>query len=100
MREPISAPLGPVTRSITTECASTTQVDRPEPFLIRQRGAQPKKPKMRLSPREEDHLMLHTAGCLAQKRLARGLKLNYTESVALLATQVGRSLSQRILRRF
>ncbi|KAF1772151.1 Metal-dependent hydrolase [Phytophthora cactorum] len=44
--------------------------------------------KMRLSPREEEHLMLHTAGFLAQKRLARGLRLNYTESVALLATQV------------
>lgn len=43
---------------------------------------------MRLSPREEDHLMLHAAGALAQKRLARGLRLNYTEAVALLATQV------------
>ncbi|KAI9914926.1 hypothetical protein PsorP6_007963 [Peronosclerospora sorghi] len=43
---------------------------------------------MRLSPREEDHLLLHAAGFLAQKRLARGLRLNYTESVALLATQV------------
>lgn len=43
---------------------------------------------MRLSPREEEHLMLHTAGALAQKRLARGLRLNYSESVALLATQV------------
>ncbi|DAZ93029.1 TPA: hypothetical protein N0F65_010876, partial [Lagenidium giganteum] len=43
---------------------------------------------MRLSPREEDHLVLHQAGALAQKRLARGVRLNYTESVALLATQV------------
>lgn len=43
---------------------------------------------MRLSPREEDHLVLHAAGALAQKRLARGLRLNYTEAVALLATQV------------
>ncbi|TDH68109.1 hypothetical protein CCR75_004202 [Bremia lactucae] len=43
---------------------------------------------MRLSPREEDHLWLHMAGSVAQKRLARGLRLNYTESVALLATQV------------
>ena len=32
--------------------------------------------------------MLHAAGYLAQKRLARGLRLNYTESVALLATQI------------
>ncbi|CAI5736159.1 unnamed protein product [Hyaloperonospora brassicae] len=43
---------------------------------------------MHLSPREEEHLMLHTAGLLAQKRLARGLRLNYAEAVALLATQV------------
>lgn len=42
---------------------------------------------MRLSPREEDHLLLHAAGALAQKRLARGLRLNYSEAVALLATQ-------------
>lgn len=44
---------------------------------------------MRLSPREEEHLLLHAAGALAQKRLARGLRLNYTEAVALLATQAG-----------
>lgn len=43
---------------------------------------------MRLSPREEDHLVLHAAGALAQKRLARGLRLNYSEAVALLASQV------------
>jgi urease subunit gamma/beta len=43
---------------------------------------------MRLSPREEDHLLLHAAGALAQKRLARGVKLNYPEAVALIATQV------------
>jgi urease subunit gamma/beta len=41
-----------------------------------------------LSPREIDKLTLHQAGVLAQKRLARGLKLNYPEAVALLATQV------------
>lgn len=43
---------------------------------------------MRLSPRELDHLKLHNVGFLAQKRLARGVKLNYPESVALIATQV------------
>ncbi|KAL7692175.1 putative urease, beta subunit, urease, gamma/gamma-beta subunit, urease, beta subunit superfamily [Plasmopara halstedii] len=43
---------------------------------------------MKLSPREEDHLILHMAGIVAQKRLARGLRLNYSESVALIATQV------------
>jgi urease subunit gamma/beta len=39
-----------------------------------------------LQPREIDKLLLHTAGTLAQKRLARGLRLNYPEAVALVAT--------------
>ncbi|KAI8528009.1 hypothetical protein RHMOL_Rhmol12G0118300 [Rhododendron molle] len=43
---------------------------------------------MKLTPREVEKLMLHDAGYLAQKRLARGLRLNYTEAVALLATQI------------
>ncbi|MDA1043593.1 MAG: urease subunit gamma [Verrucomicrobia bacterium] len=43
---------------------------------------------MRLSPKEIDKLMLHQAGVLAQKRYARGLRLNYTESVALIASQL------------
>jgi len=43
---------------------------------------------MHLSPKELDKLVLHQAGFLAQKRYARGLKLNYIESVALLASQL------------
>ena len=43
---------------------------------------------MHLSPRDLDKLLLHGAGFLAQKRLARGLRLNYPEAVALLATQI------------
>lgn len=43
---------------------------------------------MHLSPKEIEKLMLHNAGFLAQKRLARGIRLNYPESVALLATQI------------
>ena len=43
---------------------------------------------MHLTPREIEKLMLHQAGFLAQKRLARGVRLNYPESVALIATQV------------
>lgn len=43
---------------------------------------------MHLSPRDVDKLMLHSAGALAQKRLARGLRLNYPETVALIATQL------------
>ncbi|CAL5421178.1 unnamed protein product [Camellia sinensis] len=43
---------------------------------------------MKLTPSEVEKLMLHDAGYLAQKRLARGLRLNYTEAVALIATQI------------
>ncbi|MCX6893974.1 MAG: urease subunit beta [Verrucomicrobia bacterium] len=41
---------------------------------------------MHLSPRELDKLTLHQAGSLAQKRLARGVRLNHPEAVALIAT--------------
>jgi len=43
---------------------------------------------MRLSPREIEKLILHNAGFLAQKRYARGLKLNYVEAVSLIASQL------------
>jgi urease subunit gamma/beta len=55
---------------------------------------------MHLTPREIDKLILHQAGFLAQKRLARGLRLNYVEAVALIATQLlefirdGRSVAE------
>jgi len=43
---------------------------------------------MHLSPREIEKLMLHNAGFLAQKRLARGLRLNHPEAVALIAAVI------------
>jgi urease subunit gamma/beta len=43
---------------------------------------------MHLSPREVDKLILHQAGFLAQKRLARGVRLNHPEAIALIATQL------------
>jgi len=43
---------------------------------------------MHLTPREIDKLTLHQAGVLAQKRLARGLRLNYVEATALIGTQL------------
>ena len=46
------------------------------------------EPLMHLSPRELDKLRLHNAGFLAQKRLARGCRLNHPEAVALIATQL------------
>jgi urease subunit gamma/beta len=41
---------------------------------------------MHLAPREIDKLVLHGAGTLAQKRLARGVKLNVPEAIALGAS--------------
>lgn len=41
---------------------------------------------MHLLPREHDKLLLHQVGTLAQKRLARGVRLNLTEATALVAT--------------
>jgi urease subunit gamma/beta len=55
---------------------------------------------MHLSPQDIDKLLLHNAGVLAQKRLARGVRLNYPETVALIATQIlefirdGRSVAE------
>ncbi|MBC7389707.1 MAG: urease subunit gamma [Opitutaceae bacterium] len=43
---------------------------------------------MHLTPKDIEKLMLHNAGFLAQKRYARGLKLNYPESIALIAAQL------------
>src|SRR3954469_7021723 len=43
---------------------------------------------MPLTPRAIDKLMLHQAGFLAQKRLARGVRLNYPEAVGLIAAQL------------
>jgi urease subunit gamma len=40
---------------------------------------------MRLTPRETEKLMLHFAGELAAKRKARGVKLNYPESIAYIS---------------
>ncbi|MCW8129118.1 MAG: urease subunit gamma [Planctomycetota bacterium] len=43
---------------------------------------------MHLTPHEIDKLLLHNAGVVAQKRLARGLRLNYPEAVALISAQI------------
>jgi len=40
---------------------------------------------MELSPREKDKLLLFTAGLVAERRKAKGLKLNYPEAVAYLS---------------
>ena len=43
---------------------------------------------MELTPREKDKLLLFTAALLAERRLARGLQLNYPEAVALISAAV------------
>lgn len=43
---------------------------------------------MELSPREKDKLLLFTAGLLAERRKAKGIKLNYPEAVALISCDI------------
>ena len=43
---------------------------------------------MELTPREKDKLLIFTAGLLAERRKARGLKLNYPEAIALITAAV------------
>jgi urease subunit gamma len=55
---------------------------------------------MELTPREKDKLLIFTAALLAERRRAKGLKLNYPESVALISAAImegvreGRSVSE------
>ena len=55
---------------------------------------------MELTPREKDKLLIFTAALLAERRLGRGLKLNYPETVAYISAAVmegareGRSVAQ------
>ncbi|WP_396267637.1 urease subunit gamma [Ideonella sp.] len=55
---------------------------------------------MDLTPREKDKLLIFTAALLAERRLARGLKLNYPEAVALISAFImegardGRSVAE------
>ncbi len=54
---------------------------------------------MELTPREKDKLLIFTAALLAERRKARGLKLNYPEAVAFISAAImegardGRSVS-------
>ncbi|HEY8518822.1 MAG TPA: urease subunit gamma [Gammaproteobacteria bacterium] len=43
---------------------------------------------MQLSPRDKDKLLVYLAAQLAAERKARGLKLNYPESVALISARI------------
>jgi urease subunit gamma len=43
---------------------------------------------MELTPREKDKLLIFTASLVAERRRARGLKLNYPEAVALITAAI------------
>ena len=43
---------------------------------------------MELTPREKDKLLIFTAGLLAERRKAKGLKLNYPEAVAYISAAI------------
>ena len=43
---------------------------------------------MELTPREKDKLLIFTAALLAERRLARGVKLNYPEAVAYICAAI------------
>jgi urease subunit gamma len=55
---------------------------------------------MELTPREKDKLLIFTASLLAERRKAKGLKLNYPESVAFISAAImegareGRSVAE------
>ena len=55
---------------------------------------------MELTPREKEKLLLYTAGLVAERRLARGLRLNYPEAVAIISLEImegardGRSVAE------
>jgi urease subunit gamma len=55
---------------------------------------------MELTPREKDKLLLFTAALVAERRRARGVKLNYPEAVALISAAImegardGRSVAE------
>ena len=43
---------------------------------------------MELTPREKDKLLIFTAGLVAERRKARGVKLNYPEAIALITAAI------------
>ena len=59
-----------------------------------------REPPVHLTPREVDKLLIFSAGELARKRRARGLKLNHPEAVALITSEIlelirdGRSVAE------
>ena len=59
---------------------------RPNTLLVTQLTEQ--RNAMELTPREKDKLLIFTAALLAERRKARGLKLNYPEAMAFISAAV------------
>ena len=55
---------------------------------------------MQLTPQEKDKLLIFTAALLAERRKAKGLKLNYPEAIAFITAEImegareGRTVAQ------
>jgi urease len=76
---------------VVITCNKTTKAAmllRSANALLRRVATEQSRRGMHLSPREIDHLQLHNVGRLAQYRLARGVRLNIPESVALITMQM------------
>ena len=51
---------------------------------------------MDLTPREKDKLLIFTAGLVAERRLARGVKLNYPETIAYISAALMEGIPEMI----
>jgi urease accessory protein len=85
---------GTIARELLDECRGVC------PDVRRMRRASGAHEKMELTPREKDKLLLFTAALLAERRKAKGLKLNYPEAVAFISAAIlegareGRTVSE------
>lgn len=66
-------------RKLLDNVATSDQLTNGLPYLLH---------TMELTPREKDKLLIFTAALLAERRMARGLKLNYPEAIALISAAV------------
>ena len=84
---PLSRPLGAAGQTPVHNGVEFAETDDAEPssllFPFLEHLTVTRMP-MELTPREKDKLLLFTAGLLAERRKAKGLKLNYPEAVAYL----------------
>ena len=78
---------GPTTVRCLTSLLRAADSDRP-PMARLAHSEQIERSEMELTPREKDKLLIFTAALLAERRKARGLKLNVPEAVALITAAI------------